>query len=564
MHKEIDLSSRYYTAEASVWVIGGILVFSNYFGIASGQALPILNITINNTQHFHRILAIILLAAALYMVVEWKLSPSKAHSAPWRKARPTVTGLWSIISLWIAYPLIAHDTSFASISPAWYLAFLVVGIAIGMITSTSCISALVVRSLEESKRLRLPRVPVAAKAQLISSIPILLILIGIYYLMYYFSPYEIHDVACVIVIVAFIFMMIDGWSSLVFAHDKNGRRIAYVKRLASLKAIFEGHDYSYEIGSQREVVAKEAGISLESNPKDVQKAMRQKFTTSLDEVSQSFHIEQIGNAHFESYPKDGKPENRTSDNFGVRIVGTTEEGSIVRFLFSSNFHDPKRREVKVPASVLEEYAEEYIRNHFDLDTAELFKRANIYATNKAVIEVIIEEEGPALHRLVIYGLVDLIQEMLEHKKTDVNEKAEAGWTPLLYAAAQGYPRIVRMLLEAGANPDIGNVHGITPLMYGAHYGNLEICKILVEFEAKIDMQDYYGFTALIMASKHGHTEVVEFLLNAGANPRIKNHENKSALDFSYEGHHGHIAKLLRSTEKKLDSRHEDPGTTPSL
>lgn len=553
MHNEADLSARYYTAEASVWVIGGILMFSNFFGITPGQTLPILNITINNNHHIYRILATLLLAAVLYMVVEWKLSVPKARIAPWRRARPTVTGLWSIASLWITYPLISEDTQFASISPAWYLTFLAVGVAIGALTTTSCISALVIRSHEESKRLQLPRIPVAAKAQFILSIPILLILLGSYYVAYNFSPPEIHEVACAIVLVVLVLMIIDGWSSLVFARDKDGQRISYDQRINRLKEIFDGHDHTYQLSSQREIAAKEAGISLGGSPKDIQKAMQEKCTTSLDKIPLSFHIEQIGNAHFESYPKDGNPENLTPKNFGVRISGLTGDASTVRFMFTSDFHDPKQREVEVPPSILEKYAEEYVKNYFDPMDSELYIKANIYATNRSVIEVIIEDEGPVLHRLVIYGLVDLIQELLNNKHVNVNERAEAGWTPLLYAAAQGYPEIARILLEAGANPDIGNVQGITPLMYGAHYGNTEICKILLEFEAKVDIQDIYGFTALIMASKNSHIEVVELLLNAGANPRVKNHENKTALDLAYEEHNGQIAKMLRSSEKKFNN-----------
>ena len=71
----------------------------------------------------------------------------------------------------------------------------------------------------------------------------------------------------------------------------------------------------------------------------------------------------------------------------------------------------------------------------------------------------------------------------------MNEQTEGGWTALLYAAAQGYPRILRLLLDAGANPDIGNLLGMTPLIYGARYGNLEVCSVLLEYGANIDAQD---------------------------------------------------------------------------
>ena len=49
---EKDLSARYYVAEGSIWLLGGILVLSRFVGLAPDQALPILNITLEGSKHF--------------------------------------------------------------------------------------------------------------------------------------------------------------------------------------------------------------------------------------------------------------------------------------------------------------------------------------------------------------------------------------------------------------------------------------------------------------------------------------------------------------------------------
>jgi ankyrin repeat protein len=164
---------------------------------------------------------------------------------------------------------------------------------------------------------------------------------------------------------------------------------------------------------------------------------------------------------------------------------------------------------------------------------------------KCGLDALVDEAGPLLHRLVESGQEKAVAEAIRNH-CDVNEKAEAGWTPLLYASAQGYPRIARILLDAGANPDIGNVRGFTPLMYSARYGNIEVCEILLDHHASVNIQDVYGMTALIVASRDGHIEIVKRLLRAKADLTIATREGKRALDFAYACGHGKIAKMLKA------------------
>ena len=51
-YMESELSSRYYVAEATTWIVGGILVVSRFLGITLDQQLPILNVTPNNGHHY--------------------------------------------------------------------------------------------------------------------------------------------------------------------------------------------------------------------------------------------------------------------------------------------------------------------------------------------------------------------------------------------------------------------------------------------------------------------------------------------------------------------------------
>jgi ankyrin repeat protein len=93
-----------------------------------------------------------------------------------------------------------------------------------------------------------------------------------------------------------------------------------------------------------------------------------------------------------------------------------------------------------------------------LDTGKVdYTRRNRYGGNALI---------PACER----GHVETVRLLLERSKIDVNHVNNLGWTALLEAVtlSDGGPRhieIVRMLLAAGADPNIADNDGITPLQY---------------------------------------------------------------------------------------------------
>ena len=85
---------------------------------------------------------------------------------------------------------------------------------------------------------------------------------------------------------------------------------------------------------------------------------------------------------------------------------------------------------------------------------------------------------------------------------DVNSLDEEGCTAIFVAVLMDSREAVHTLLEAGANPDLGNMmDGRTPLMILTHRSNesLEICNLLLQYGASIDATDQNGITPLIHA-----------------------------------------------------------------
>lgn len=105
-------------------------------------------------------------------------------------------------------------------------------------------------------------------------------------------------------------------------------------------------------------------------------------------------------------------------------------------------------------------------------------------------------------------------------------KANSGFTPLMYAATHGltreaadWPAITRLLLENGANPNLNNTHGESALVFARNRGDGAIVAILKQAGAK-DEQAYVGLSpdeALVKAARLGDGHKGKQLLANGAN-----------------------------------------------
>jgi serine/threonine-protein phosphatase 6 regulatory ankyrin repeat subunit B len=67
-----------------------------------------------------------------------------------------------------------------------------------------------------------------------------------------------------------------------------------------------------------------------------------------------------------------------------------------------------------------------------------------------------------------------------------------GWSALHYASAEGHDKVVKILLENGADVDIKNFKGQTPLHIAAQRGNVNIVKILLSYGADPEAKDNYS------------------------------------------------------------------------
>ncbi|KAF4471405.1 ankyrin repeat [Fusarium albosuccineum] len=131
-----------------------------------------------------------------------------------------------------------------------------------------------------------------------------------------------------------------------------------------------------------------------------------------------------------------------------------------------------------------------------------------------------------LHIAARAGLVFYTKELLEHTEVDITD--EDGYTPLLLAAANGYPEVICVLLEAGADPDQAETfRGLKPLHEAASRNHAEAVRVLLEAGVNpltLKIKDdpsrsvepevpHTGDTPLLYACREGHLETIEVFLS---------------------------------------------------
>ena len=152
------------------------------------------------------------------------------------------------------------------------------------------------------------------------------------------------------------------------------------------------------------------------------------------------------------------------------------------------------------------------------------------------------------------GVYPLIWPLLE-MGADPNYNGRDGDTPLIVASMGSHYEIVRVLLNAGARPNVQGKNG-TPLLAASMGGNRYIVKILLD--AGADVNSGLGVdgasTPLFKASAAGHELIVKMLLRSGANPNIPSYDPDGSGDLltplqaAEAAGHMEVANILREAE----------------
>lgn len=127
---------------------------------------------------------------------------------------------------------------------------------------------------------------------------------------------------------------------------------------------------------------------------------------------------------------------------------------------------------------------------------------------------------------------------------DLDNIDRCGKTALLWAVSKNKPESVKMLLEAGSNPNIFSYHDDNPLFISIYERNLEILNILLQNNnINIHLKNSKGHNALHIAIYNGFFDAIKLLVTSGIDVNIKDNNGNIAILMTYD--HDIIMYLLK-------------------
>lgn len=140
-----------------------------------------------------------------------------------------------------------------------------------------------------------------------------------------------------------------------------------------------------------------------------------------------------------------------------------------------------------------------------------------------------------------------VAKLLVEAGADPNIALLSGETPLMQAARRGELEVVRLLLSHGANPHVKEVNGgQTALMWAIAEHHVDVAAELIRGGADVDARSNGGSTALTFAAQKGDEGSARLLLEAGADANVKMQQRALTplLIASILGHQGVAIQLL--------------------
>ena len=156
-----------------------------------------------------------------------------------------------------------------------------------------------------------------------------------------------------------------------------------------------------------------------------------------------------------------------------------------------------------------------------------------------------------------HGQIDSVRLLLQAgANPNVPANGRYQCTALQAATKYGYEHVVEILLQAGVdvNAPPCPYGGMTALQAAAIQGYLRLARVLIEAGADVNAvaADEKGRTALEGAAEHGRIDMLQYLLNNGASIEGAGRaQYESAIDLAEENGHLSASNLLKSHHRNL-------------
>jgi ankyrin repeat protein len=144
------------------------------------------------------------------------------------------------------------------------------------------------------------------------------------------------------------------------------------------------------------------------------------------------------------------------------------------------------------------------------------------------------------------GKINYVIRMLAREPELVNTYADDGFQPLGLACYFGHYDTAEYLIKAGASVNSPARNGLkaAPIHSAASAGHTRIVKLLLDHGADANIREQAGYTALHAAAQNGDIETIRTLLFGGADLTLKSDDGKTAMDIAMDAGHEKATLLL--------------------
>ena len=136
---------------------------------------------------------------------------------------------------------------------------------------------------------------------------------------------------------------------------------------------------------------------------------------------------------------------------------------------------------------------------------------------------------------------------------DMQGEDRGGLTALSIGAWRGKYDAMVWLLKHGAKPDAPCKNGWTPLMVAANRGHQRIMRLLLESGADANARSKHtDMTALMFAAGSGHVAAVRLLMQHGADANARNSQSNRAKELAEAKNHSNVLWWLENPRADAD------------
>jgi ankyrin repeat protein len=202
----------------------------------------------------------------------------------------------------------------------------------------------------------------------------------------------------------------------------------------------------------------------------------------------------------------------------------------------------------------------------------------------ADIDILAQSKMSALVEVLATGDIEATKTLLDNGANPNGSENATERRPLLLAAHAGLTNMVELLLHYGASLEILDCVGLSALHWASKADHLETTRLLLSRGAEVDRfgsdektalhsavladqilmvellidngadvnipEGTYGQTPLILAARSSFVGLVRLLLSKGANPRLRDREEMTALDWARSISFQEVIALLEESMRQ--------------